>query len=189
MANILHLAHEPLELCHAQHWVLHTQVCGCHLTKLPLPHLPFGSFQVIIGLFQLPDVFLQLVFNGFCMSQVILQGRDLPVTLWMLHFKLLLQDRTESLVSNWRLWQPMFVSLPYYPIKHRCRWWTVLSTCTRHLIALATECIPLPSTPTTVPHLLSLRYYFMCAKPASNKLCTQEAKDTLELPVLSTFHG
>lgn len=85
-----------LGLCFAHHQVHHTQLCICCLTHLSSPYLPFGSLQVIIGLFQFPDIFLQLIFNGFRLSQIILQGWDLPVAFWMLHFKLLLQDRMEA---------------------------------------------------------------------------------------------
>lgn len=58
--------------------------------------VPFGSFQVVIGLLQLPDILLQLVFNCFRLGQVILQGGNLPVAFRMLRLKLLLRDRTDS---------------------------------------------------------------------------------------------
>lgn len=60
-----------------------------------LPHLPFCSFQVIVCLLQLSDVFLQLIFNCLCLSEVILQGRDLPVAFRMLRLKLLLKGKTD----------------------------------------------------------------------------------------------
>lgn len=34
---------------------------------------PLCTFQVIVGLLQLPHIFVQLIFDGSCLAQVILQ--------------------------------------------------------------------------------------------------------------------
>lgn len=42
---------------------------------------PLGPLQVVIGLFQLPDVFVQLILDAARLAEVVLQPRDLLVAL------------------------------------------------------------------------------------------------------------
>lgn len=63
---------------------------------------PFCSFQVIICLLKFSNVFLKLIFNSFCLCQVIFQCRDLPVPFWMLYFNLFLyKDKSNSASETW----------------------------------------------------------------------------------------
>lgn len=45
---------------------------------------PFGSLQVIVGLFQLSDIFVELLFDATCLTKVVLQHGDLLVALGVL---------------------------------------------------------------------------------------------------------
>lgn len=52
---------------------------------------PLGSFQVIVGLLQLPDVFVELLLDAPGLSQVILQHVDLFVALGILLLQFFLE--------------------------------------------------------------------------------------------------
>lgn len=68
------------------------------LASIKSPDRPFGSLQVIIGLFELSDVFVELILDAACLAEVVLQHGDLLVALRVLLLHLLLrregQDRT-----------------------------------------------------------------------------------------------
>lgn len=49
-----------------------------------IPDLPFGSLQIIVGLFELAHVFVQLVPDAARLAQVVLQHGDLLVALSVL---------------------------------------------------------------------------------------------------------
>lgn len=66
-------------------------------------HRPFGSLQVVIGLFELSDVFVELILDAACLAEVVLQHGNLLVALRVLLLQLVLkrdvwgekgQDRT-----------------------------------------------------------------------------------------------
>lgn len=57
---------------------------------------PFGSFQVIIGLFKLSDVFVELLLDAARLAEVILQQGDLLVALRVLLLQLLLKEEEEE---------------------------------------------------------------------------------------------
>lgn len=59
---------------------------------------PFGSLQVVVGLFELSDVFVELLFDAACLAEVVLQHRDLLVALriLMLQFILYNEDSGEK---------------------------------------------------------------------------------------------
>lgn len=52
---------------------------------------PFGSLQVVVSLFKLPDVFVELLLDAACLAKVILEHRNLFVTLGVLLLQLLLK--------------------------------------------------------------------------------------------------
>lgn len=54
-------------------------------------HRPFGPLQVIVGLFQLADVFVQLVLDAARLSEVVLQHGDLLVALGILLLQFVLK--------------------------------------------------------------------------------------------------
>lgn len=58
--------------------------------------VPLGSLQVIVGLFQLPDIFVQLLLYAACLDQVVLQHRDLLIALSVLLLQFLLQSETRG---------------------------------------------------------------------------------------------
>ena len=53
---------------------------------------PLGSFQVVVGLLQLPDVFVELLLDAPGLTQVTLQHVDLLVALGILLLQFLLQE-------------------------------------------------------------------------------------------------
>lgn len=53
---------------------------------------PFGSLQVVVGLLQLPDVFVELLLDAARLAKVVLQPGDLFITLSVLLLQLLLQE-------------------------------------------------------------------------------------------------
>lgn len=57
------------------------------------PLRPFSSLQVVVGLLQLSDVFVELLLDAACLAQVVLQHGDLLVALSVLMLQLLLQDQ------------------------------------------------------------------------------------------------
>lgn len=54
-------------------------------------HKPFGSLQVVIGLLELSDVFMELVLDAACLAEVVLQHGDLLVALRVLMLQLVLK--------------------------------------------------------------------------------------------------
>lgn len=62
-------------------------------------HTPLGSLQVIVGLFQLSDVFVKLLLDAAHLTQVVLQQRDLLVALRILLLQLFLR-KTASTSGN-----------------------------------------------------------------------------------------
>lgn len=54
------------------------------------PGRPFCSLQVIIGLFQLSDIFVELLLDAASLAEVVLQHGDLLVALRVLMLQLLL---------------------------------------------------------------------------------------------------
>lgn len=76
-----------------------------HLLRLwhdirPLTHRPFSPLKVIIGLFQLSDVFLQVISHCSGLCQIFLQGWDVPKSIGVLNLKFLLQT-PHSHQFNW----------------------------------------------------------------------------------------
>ena len=67
-------------------------------------HWPFGPLQVIIGLLELSDVFLQVIFYCCGLCQIFLQGWDVPQSVRMLGIKFFLQTSHRHQI-NWHwLW-------------------------------------------------------------------------------------
>lgn len=69
-------------------------------------HRPFGSLQVIVGLLQLSNVFVELLLDAARLSQVVLQQRDLLEALRVLLLQPLLKTEmfkiTESIsIETW----------------------------------------------------------------------------------------
>lgn len=60
------------------------------------PLEPLGSLQVVIGLFQLPHVFVELLLDAARLAEVVLQHGDLLVTLGVLLLQLLLKDAAQD---------------------------------------------------------------------------------------------
>lgn len=60
------------------------------------PDRPFGSLQVIVGLFQLSDVFVELLLDAACLAEVVLQRGDLLVALGVLLLQLLLREEQRT---------------------------------------------------------------------------------------------
>lgn len=60
------------------------------------PDRPLGPLQVIIGLFQLPDVFVQLILDATRLAEVVLQHRDLLVALRVLLLQFVLNTGKEK---------------------------------------------------------------------------------------------
>ena len=54
-------------------------------------HRPFGSLQVVIGLFELSDVFVELILDAACLAEVVLQHGNLLVALRVLLLQLVLK--------------------------------------------------------------------------------------------------
>jgi len=57
---------------------------------------PFGSLQVIVGLFELSDVFVELLLDAAGLAEVVLQHGDLLVALRVLLLQLLLTRRNRK---------------------------------------------------------------------------------------------
>lgn len=63
---------------------------------LPRPRPPLGPLQVVVGLLQLPDVFVQLILDAAGLAQVVLQHRDLLVALRVLLLQFVLSERGDT---------------------------------------------------------------------------------------------
>lgn len=65
-----------------------------------IAYLPFGSLQIIVGLFELAHVFVQLVLDAARLAEVVLQQGDLLVALGALLLQFVLEttalDRMKS---------------------------------------------------------------------------------------------
>ena len=59
---------------------------------------PLGSLQVVVGLFELSDVFVQLLLDAARLSEVVLQHRDLLVALSVLVLEALLEEERQTLL-------------------------------------------------------------------------------------------
>lgn len=76
--------------------------------RIKSPDRPFSSLQVIVGLFELPDVFVELILDAARLAEVVLQHGDLLVALRVLLLQLVLekrrakQDRTNPFESGTR---------------------------------------------------------------------------------------
>lgn len=85
------------------------------------PGGPLGSLQVVVGLLQLPDVFVQLILDAAGLAEVVLQHRDLLVALrvLLLHFVLNTrgQRRRTTLVGSLK---PLKIKL-LFAIKYETR--------------------------------------------------------------------
>lgn len=66
------------------------------LVSIKSPDGPFGSLQVIIGLFELSDVFVELILDAACLAEVVLQHGDLLVALRVLLLQLVLKRTNEE---------------------------------------------------------------------------------------------
>lgn len=69
---------------------------GIYFSMLPPPDRPLGPLQVVIGLFQLPDVFVQLILDAARLAEVVLQHRDLLVALRVLLLQFVLNTGKEK---------------------------------------------------------------------------------------------
>lgn len=58
--------------------------------------VPLGSLQVIVGLLQLSDIFVQLFLDAARLEQVVLQHGDLLIALGVLLLQFILQSGTQG---------------------------------------------------------------------------------------------
>lgn len=58
--------------------------------------VPLSSLQVVVGLLQLPDIFVQLLLDAARLDQVVLQHGDLLIALSVLLLQFLLQSETQG---------------------------------------------------------------------------------------------
>lgn len=58
--------------------------------------VPLGSLQVVVGLLQLPDIFMQLLLDAPRLDQVVLQHGDLLIALCVLLLQFLLESGTQG---------------------------------------------------------------------------------------------
>lgn len=68
-----------------------------YLVSIKSPNRPFGSFQIIVGLLELSDVFVKLLLDAARLAEVVLQHGDLLVALRVLLLQLLLRRRADNM--------------------------------------------------------------------------------------------
>lgn len=71
--------------------------CFIYLVSIKSPNRPFGSFQIIVGLLELSDVFVKLLLDAARLAEVVLQHGDLLVALRVLLLHLLLRRRADNM--------------------------------------------------------------------------------------------
>lgn len=74
---------------------IHIISVSCIDIKYKASLLPLGSFQVIVGLLQLPHIFVKLLLDAACLTQIILQHGNLFITLCVLVLQLFLRKKKE----------------------------------------------------------------------------------------------
>lgn len=72
------------EMCFFKFWIISVSIKSSHR--------PFGSLQVVIGLFELSDVFVELILDAACLAEVVLQHGNLLVALRVLLLQLVLKS-------------------------------------------------------------------------------------------------